>query len=76
MPDTYETYTAVIRTPDTVEGRESRCPKLIQKLKNKSAKSEATFWYYADNESCKASGSEVTLTVRLSVEALQYVSLL
>ena len=74
LSDSSDTYTAVLRKPDTVEEKQSRCLKLIQKLKTQTAKSDGTFWYYANSESCTTSGTEVTLTVRLNLEALKYVS--
>ena len=74
LPDTHETYNVVIRRPGTVTGKQSRCSKLINKLENQVGKSENRFWYYATSESCMTSGSEVTLVVRLNIEALKYVS--
>ena len=74
LPDSYDTYTAVIKRPGTVEGKQSRCLKLIRRIQNQAAKSENRFWVLASSESCTTSGTEVTMTVRLNVEALKYVS--
>ena len=74
LPDSRDTYTAVIKRPRTVEGKQTRCLNLIKKIQNQAANSENGFWVLATSESCTTSGREVTMTVRLDVEALKYVS--
>ena len=80
MSDDRHTYRAVLKRPGTVERRQSRCLKLVErlqtqeKLQNQATNSDRIFWILATNESCQTSGTEVTMTVRLSLEALKYVS--
>lgn len=74
LPDTYNTYIAVLKRPGTVEGKQSRCLRLVGRLQNQAETSGNGFWVLASSESCATNGEEVTMTVRLSVEALRYVS--
>ena len=74
LPDSRNAYVAVLKRPGSIEGKQSRCLRLITKLQNQAATSENGFWVLASKESCATNGNEVTMTVRLSVEALRYVS--
>ena len=89
MPDNGYTYRIVIKRPGTAERKQNTCLKLIERLQNEEKEklqaqvinipnqvttSVKKFWIRATSESCKTSGTEVTMTVQLSVEALKYVS--
>ena len=72
--DSRNPYVAVLKRPGTVKGKQSRCSRLVTRLQDQAATSKNEFWVFATSQSCETNGEEVKMTVRLSVEALKYVS--
>lgn len=69
------TYTVLLKKPQSLEYKRKRCPKLIKKLKRQAKKSNNTFYAVIYPKiSCQNHGNDVKLVAKLNLKALRYVS--
>ena len=72
LQDKINTYTVLLKRPQTIKNRRKRCLKLIKKLTKRSKNTFHAVPY--PQQSCQINRNDIKLVAKLNLKALKYVS--